>query len=182
MNTEVEEPEAISIEGDSVKSRKYEDVKKAVVLINGKYFYKHDNNRVVQLVDPKSGKKRYFRINSPLIAKDSDTGEYLFKADMYLTEDQVYLNKNSTNVVEIKGKYYRKAFCTKVGDEYYLKTDERLTKCPATGYLYLKGTGIAVNKDKYGYDEVHPTLAKTKKLSTGENILSADYYEYVNSE
>src|SRR6478736_4580115 len=92
------------------KPYKSKEVENTVVYIGGKWFFKHDKERVIRLVN-KDGKKRFYRVDSPLLVFDSETQQRIFKADAYLTEDGVWLNKKSENVLEIDGKYHRRAYC-----------------------------------------------------------------------
>lgn len=153
----VEHPDTITVEGD-MKPRKYEDVKGSVVLIGNKYYFKHDKERVVKIKRP-TGEYRFYRTSSPLIAKSEEGGDYMLKSDMYLTEDGIYLDKNSPNVVMLDKKYYRKAFVVEIDGNLYLKTDPSIVTCSYSGKLFLKGTGKSVSPELYGsVKEVYPKL------------------------
>ncbi len=175
------EPETITIEGENGRVREFKAIKDAVVCIANKYYRRDDDVRIT-LVRNQEGKMRFFRKDSPLICKDEETGQFILKSECFKTEDGVFLNKKSPNVVEISGQYYRKAYCKEVGNKWYLKTDQSLVKCPLNGSVFVKGTGIKLSEIHYPkLNEVAPHL-KTKVLSDGETVLAEDSQEYFCSK
>ncbi len=175
------EPETITIEGENGRVRDYKAIKEAVVCIANKYYRRDDDARIVLVKNPQ-GKLRFFRRDSPLICKDVESNEMVLKSECYQTEDGVFLNKKSPNVVEIKGKFYRRAYCYQIDNQWFLKTDPTIIKCDATGNTFIKGTGITLSKKYYPkWGEIYPKT-KTKTLSDGEIVLVDDVQEYFCSQ
>lgn len=163
--------ELIEVVGYSEKFN-LDSVKNTVVKIADKYYFKHDDLRVVQ-VKNREGKYRFYRTDSPLITRDPETFKPYLKSECYKTEDGVYLPKNSPYVVELDGKYYRSCYVTKVEGVNYLITDDRLSKWD--GRYYLKTSMITLSSKYYQEGQRYvPKDIKTVEDHKGHLIRRSD--------
>lgn len=173
--------DTIKIEGQE-GNFKLKKVEKLVVKITDKYYYKHDDERVVPIKNEQD-KIRYYKTNSPLLCQDSDTGKAVLKSTCYLTEDGVYLSKNSDSVVSIDNKYYRKAFCTRIDGVWYLKSSDLVQESVGGGY-FLKSKGIKLSEKYYKKSNIVPPNTKVVTTHDG-HVIKADaavtYFDLVKN-
>lgn len=177
MQTE-KDPDYIKIVGYGEKSFPFKELKSTVVFLSGKW-YRKDSEEVVRIEDDK-GKKRYFRKNSALIVQ-IETGEYVHKSKAILTEDGIYLIPNSENVVEINGKFYRRNYCVKINDKWYLITDPTIVKTLHTGYYGLKKDFFELDTTFYKPNSFELPKHCVKTVDN-TSILKEHSHEYIDGE
>lgn len=173
-------PEYITIEGETKQQYRYKDIKSSVVCITNKYYWRHDDSRVVP-IKTKDNKIRYYRLNSPLIARDENTGKYFLKTSFFKTEEGIYLNPESADVCKIGDKYYRKAFCVEINNRWYIKSDPQLHKCYVTGNYFLKTTGTVLSPQWYKNERnVVSRDVTTVTTVSGHLVRKDDAYAILN--
>jgi len=121
------------------------EIKKSVVKIKD-LFYRRDDPQIVKVMV--GDKIRYFREKSPLIVK-LPNGKFMYKPACIKTEDGVYLDPQSDDVIRIDDKYYRKAFCVPINGRWYLQTDPLLVRLD-NGKLCLKSEASLLCAELYG--------------------------------
>lgn len=107
----------------------WKDVKELVVKIRDKYYLRTDKSLVK--VPNKEGKIRFFRGDSPFIVKLHD-GQIIHKSNAIRTEDGVYFDKNSSEIVFVNDKPVRKVYTVEYKGKRYLKSDDRFAICKIT--------------------------------------------------
>lgn len=125
-----------------------EEVKDAVVKIRTLYYFKHDEKHVIR-VKNEEGKNRYYTKKSPFVVQ-LPQGNFIHKSQAIQTEDGIYLERDSPDVVTIDGKFYRKSYIVKVENRNYLITDPLLVKDGFTGAYLLKSTATMLSPELYG--------------------------------
>lgn len=169
----------IRIEGEDAPVD-YARVKDAVVKIGDCFFWRHDGQRI-QWVTNKAGKKRAFRMNSPLIVSNGATGNKMLKSEAILTEDGIWLDPSSEDVVKIGNKYHRRVFCTSINGAWYLKSDEAVMRCAFTNKYFLKANGISLDAKLYDNAIVSPET-KTVTDYLGRTVRAEDCRRVWNLE
>lgn len=184
--------ERIRIEGRT-KTYPYDEVKDSVVKIGDKFYLRSDKDRIVWVIN-KKGAKRAFRVDSPLLVVDASSGRQMLKAEAILTEEGIWFDPASPEVIKIGNKYHRRSYCVQTWDgNWALRTTPNLVKCAITGKYFTAGTGIQLAKGLYtlaaeaapnceeGRDFVTVTYGKFK----GERIRRKDaavYFQLIPQE
>lgn len=130
-------PDNISIVGNGDKLFSYATVEDTVVKITGKY-YRRDSTEIIRLRN-EEGKLRFYRKDSPHIIL-TDTGLYIHKKNAILTEDGIYFDPGSPNIIKIDSKYYRTVYCCIIDNISYIKTDPRVASMYGNSQRYLLKT------------------------------------------
>jgi hypothetical protein len=171
-------PDKISVVGHSAQYE-YSVVADTVVKLSGRWYFKHDTERVVRIKDM-SGNRRFYRINSPLLFYDPIDERYYLKSEAVVV-DGVYLNPRSSNVVKtVDDKYARRNFCVEISPgRHVLKTDStRLVMGPNGMLIAAAGTipmaPVYQAKRNLGYLLAVPT--KTAYKSTDYIVLDGVVY------
>lgn len=149
-------------------------IKDSVVKIGDKWYFRHDTERIVWL-NNEQGKKRAFTVNSPKLVYDASAKKYILKSLAIYTEDGVWLDKNSPDVVTIGGKYYRRGYCIIIDNVPYLRTDPNIVQCSYTKGFFLSANGVTLSQ-KYYNAKYLLAAPETKTLVDweGERILAKD--------
>lgn len=134
----------INIVGESMLFN-YDEVKNDVVQLSykgdKKYHWKSSNDLV-------KVNGRYYRKNSPLIARTVDR-VYEIKKDCVRLEEGLYMIKGDDRILEIDGKKYNKANFSKINGKWYSHSDERLVYTQE-GLFVLKTDAIELDERNYG--------------------------------
>lgn len=169
MADEITQPKEIEIVGHPGRKYKYSDVRTTVVKIKDLY-YRKDSKEIVKIQTPNG--LRFFREKSPLIIK-LDDGTHILKSQAVKTEDGVYLDPTSPDVVKINDKYVRKLFCVAINNKWYLKTDPLLVVDRKHGNYIFKETATLLNESLYGKNQWAPS-DKVIKTKEGEVCYAED--------
>lgn len=161
---------------------KYRNIADAVVSIANKFYFRHDEARVVRLKDPSSGKMRFFRTTSALVVK-SDDGSYIHRSAAVKTEDGVWLDPASRNVVKIGDSYHRKGHCKQIDGKWYLASDPAIFKCCQSGSYDLIDYREKLDEKIYGKDYfVSSRSTKIVVTCKGHIIKLADQYTMLSGK
>ncbi len=175
-------PTLIRVEGQP-SQLKYTDVKNTVVLLSGKYYFKHDPS-LVKIPTP-NGKYRFFRGTSPLIIQT--TKGPILKSDAVLTEDGLWFYKQDPDIIQVdmqdgKGlRWFRKAYCTKLDDRWYCITDPRIVKNYITGKYIIRENAVILDLELYGTN-AYAKASDTITTKDGKITITTDSFQLMDGK
>lgn len=123
-----------------------EQVSDTIIQLGGEYYWKHSDQLVKVVVD---GKKRLYRKTSPLLCFTLDRS-YALKKNCHQIGENIWIEKTSPSLVKLgENNYSHAEFCVRIGNKWYLKSDEAVVKTLNNGYQ-LRTSTVQMASEVYG--------------------------------